>query len=381
MRRRRGGGPRERRRAHRPCFARARPPRSPPPPDQESDADEAGTAQPARPFAPRRRRADRRRRASPASAPRATSQGARPAGRFAILEGREAIGGTWDLFRYPGDPLGLRPVHLRVRLQAVESRTSRSPAADLILDYLRETVAENDLDRHIRFGHRVTGAALVVRRGALDGRRSSAPTASVELTCRLPVRGTRLLRLRARASRPSSRASSDFAGAVVHPQFWPEDLDYAGKRVVIIGSGATAVTLVPAMAGDGRARDDAPALAELHAVAARPRTRSPTRSRGCSARSGRYRVTRRKNIVVQRGDLQGVASAIRGSRARADARVRKRRAAEGLRRRHPLQPAVRPVGPAAVPGARRRPVRGDLAAAGRRSSPTASSASPERASG
>ena len=99
----------------------------------------------------------------------------------------------------------------------------------------------------------------------------------------------------------------------MHPQFWPEDLDYAGKRVVIIGSGATAVTIVPAMTGTAASRDDAPALAELHAVAAGARTRSPTRLKRLLGPRRAYRITRRKNVFIQRGDLQGVASGTRGS--------------------------------------------------------------------
>ena len=89
-----------------------------------------------------------------------------------------------------------------------------------------------------------------------------------------------------------------FAGAIVHPQHWPEDLDYAGKRVVVIGSGATAVTLVPAMAETRGARDDAPALADLRRLAARPRTRSRT---GCArvlpARLA-YALVRWKNVLL-----------------------------------------------------------------------------------
>ena len=77
--------------------------------------------------------------------------------------------------------------------------------------------------------------------------------------------------------------AEDFSGRIIHPQFWPEDLDYSGQRVVVIGSGATAVTLVPAMARAGRARDDAPALAELRRVVAGPRR---TRRSDYAASSG-----------------------------------------------------------------------------------------------
>ena len=80
---------------------------------------------------------------------------------------------------------------------------------------------------------------------------------------------------------PEFPGADSFEGTIVHPQHWPEDLDYAGKQVVVIGSGATAVTLVPAMAADRRARDDAAALADLHRLAGRPGTGWRPGSAGC----------------------------------------------------------------------------------------------------
>ena len=141
---------------------------------------------------------------------------------------------------------------------------------------------------------RASDARWTVRGGARRRRRAGA------LQLRLPVHVQRLLRLRRAATRPSFPARERFGGRIVHPQQWPEDLDYAGKRVVVIGSGATAVTLVPAMAAERRARDDAAALADLRscrgrredrlANAAAPRaagSASPTRhaleERRCSA--------------------------------------------------------------------------------------------------
>ena len=147
----------------------------------------------------------------------------------------------------PRHPLGLRPAHLRLRLQAVARRAGRSPTAPTILAYLRETAAENGVDQHVRFHHRVLGAAwstpearwpVEVERTDTGERLhdqraagSSAPAATTTTT---------------RASRPTFAGRDRFRGQIVHPQHWPEDLDYAGKRVVVIGSGATAVTLVPA---------------------------------------------------------------------------------------------------------------------------------------
>ena len=138
---------------------------------------------------------------------------------------------------------------------------------------------------------------------ALDGRRPSAPTRgeTVAADLRLPLRVHRLLPLRRGLHAGASRARERFAGQIVHPQHWPEDLDYDGKRVVVIGSGATAVTLVP---GDGRARrarDDAPALAELRRLAAR---RGPARRARCGAscrRSVAYPIVRWKNVLLTTG--------------------------------------------------------------------------------
>ena len=122
--------------------------------------------------------------------------------------------------------------------------------------------------RHIRFRHRVVARRLVV--GARPGGPSTlAATARPRtVTCAFLYVCTGYYDYDQRLHARRSPASSTSPGTVVHPQHWPEDLDYAGKRVVVIGSGATAVTLVPAMADDGRARDDAAALADVRRVAA-----------------------------------------------------------------------------------------------------------------
>ena len=169
-----------------------------------------------------------------------------PDKRFALLEARAAIGGTWDLFRYPGVRsdsdmytlgYGFRPW------------TGASAIADgaAIRDYIAATARAYDIDAHIRFGHTVVKAAWC----------SKAARWTVE--SRLPDGATVLLRAKflylcsgyydyERAHRPRFEGESDYQGRIVQPQFWPQDLDYAGRRVVVVGSGATAVSLVPAMA-------------------------------------------------------------------------------------------------------------------------------------
>ena len=164
---------------------------------------------------------------------------------FAILEARDAIGGTWDLFRYPGirSDSDLHTFGYEFKPWTSDNAIA---GADEILAYLRETVEENDLASHIRFGHKVLGAewssddARWTVRVEHGGERR-------ELTCGLLFSAAGYYDYAAGYT-PPFEGRDDFAGEIVHPQAWPEDLDYTGKRVVVIGSGATAVTLIPAMA-------------------------------------------------------------------------------------------------------------------------------------
>ena len=312
--------------------------------------------------------ADRRRRPLGHRRRAATCRPSAPARRFAILEARDAIGGTWDLFRYPGHPLRLRHVHARLLASGRGRRRRRSPTAPRSCSYIRETAATTASSGTIRFHHRVVRRRVVLRRRALDGRGRahrhrrdgrSSPAAS---SSRAPATTATT-----RATRRDFEGIERFAGEIVHPQHWPEDLDYAGKRVVVIGSGATAVTLVPAMAERGRARDDAPALAELRRLAAR---RGPARRRCCAARCRRrlaYPIVRWKNVLLTTAFFQ---------LSRRAPKLVKALIRRGVERRLPpgydvdthFKPALQPVGPARLPGARRRPVRGDRERRARRSS-------------
>jgi len=168
-----------------------------------------------------------------------------PSKRYAILEAREASGGTWDLFRYPGvrSDSDMQTLGYRFKPWTGEKALADGPS---ILSYVRETAAENGIDEHIRYGHKVVGADF------------STPDArwTVRVEGREPVSCDVLLVCSGyyrydEGYTPRFEGREDFAGQIVHPQFWPEDIDYAGKRVVVIGSGATAVTLVPALARSG----------------------------------------------------------------------------------------------------------------------------------
>ncbi len=212
-----------------------------------------------------------------------------PEKTFAILEGREAMGGTWDLFRYPGvrSDSDMYTLGYRFRPWKEQKAIADGPA---ILNYIRETAREYELDKEIRYGHKVKRAewssedaswrveVTVLsddsppRRGDAESETrvsQSVPVAeedltqsrkdakeekdgnneieTIEFTCSFLYLCTGYYDYE-KGYTPEWPGFEDYEGTVVHPQKWPEGLDYTGKRVVVIGSGATAVTLVPAMA-------------------------------------------------------------------------------------------------------------------------------------
>jgi monooxygenase len=168
-----------------------------------------------------------------------------PGKTYAILEGREAIGGTWDLFRYPGIRSDSDMYTLGYSFKPWKAAKAIADGPS-ILSYVRETARENDVDRHIRFKHLVkraswsTETATWTVEAEHDGQ-------IVRFTCGFLYMCSGYYRYSAGYT-PDFAGSDRFQGRIVHPQHWPQDLDYAGKQVVVIGSGATAVTLVPEMA-------------------------------------------------------------------------------------------------------------------------------------
>ena len=222
----------------------------------------------------------------------------RPGTTFAVLEGRQAIGGTWDLFKYPGlrSDSDLHSFGFSFKPWTDEKAIA---SADLILDYLGETVRENGLDQHIRFGHRVLSAAFSTATGRWTVAAQRTDTGEeVELTARFLFSGTGYYNYAAGYT-PEFEGVDSFRGQVVHPQHWPEDLDYSGKKVVVIGSGATAVTLIPAMAETAghvtmlqRSPSYVLSLPSKDVIA-------NTLNRVLGPERG-YAITRRKNIFIQR---------------------------------------------------------------------------------
>lgn len=223
-------------------------------------------------------------------------QQAQPGRSYAILESRQATGGTWDLFRYPGirSDSDLHTYGYAFKPWTNEKSIADGPA---ILDYIRETARENGIDGRIRFGHHVSRVewssedSMWTVHAEQDGRER-------RLRCTWLICATGYFRYD-QGYLPHFEGIERFKGAVVHPQHWPEDLDYTGKRVVVIGSGATAVTLVPAMT------DRAAHVTMLQ--------RSPTYVISLPEKDGlanllkrllpaerAYAITRRKNIWLQR---------------------------------------------------------------------------------
>ncbi len=170
-----------------------------------------------------------------------------PWASYAIVEARAAIGGTWDLFRYPGIRSDSDMFTLGYSFRPWDGEESIA-GGDSILRYIEETASESGVDSHIRFHHRVLSAAWssddAIWRVTVE--RTDTGEA-VEMTCSFMFSCTGYYRYD-HGYQPDFPGMDRYAGTVVHPQQWPEDLDVAGRRVVVIGSGATAVTLIPALA-------------------------------------------------------------------------------------------------------------------------------------
>jgi monooxygenase len=170
-----------------------------------------------------------------------------PNKRYAILEARAAIGGTWDLFRYPGIRSDSDMYTLGYGFKPwVDAKAIAD--GPTIRAYIHDTATSRGIDKQIRFGHKVVRASW----SSLEALWTiEAETGDQRETC---ILRTRFLHMCSgyydydHAYRPRFEGEDAYTGRIVQPQFWPQDLDYAGKRVVVIGSGATAVTLVPAMA-------------------------------------------------------------------------------------------------------------------------------------
>ena len=170
-----------------------------------------------------------------------------PGKTYALLEARGEIGGTWDLFRYPGIRSDSDMFTLGYCFKPWREAKSIADGPS-ILEYVRSTATEGGIDRHIRFSHRVVRAefSTAEARWIVEAERTDTQE-TVHLSCGYLMICSGYYRYD-EGFTPDFPGTERFSGKIVHPQHWPADLDYAGKQVIVIGSGATAVTLLPAMA-------------------------------------------------------------------------------------------------------------------------------------
>lgn len=167
--------------------------------------------------------------------------------RYVILESRATMGGTWDLFRYPGirSDSDMHTLGYKFKPWIAEKAIAEGPA---ILDYIHEAASENGVAENIRYRQRVTRASWSSDDATWTVRTEDPEQGNTTtITCNFLLMCSGYYSYK-KGYTPEFPGRERFQGQVVHPQLWPEDLDYQGKRVVIIGSGATAVTLLPAMA-------------------------------------------------------------------------------------------------------------------------------------
>lgn len=169
-----------------------------------------------------------------------------PERSYAILEGRDAIGGTWDLFRYPGIRSDSDMYTLGYNFKPWEEAKAIADGPN-IRRYIRAAATEHNIDQHIRFGHTVKAAAWNSEQALWTVTIALADGGQKEMTCNFLYMCSGYYSY-SEGYKPVFAGEETFAGTIVQPQFWPEALDYSGQKVVIIGSGATAVTLVPEMA-------------------------------------------------------------------------------------------------------------------------------------
>ena len=236
---------------------------------------------------------------------------------YAILEAREAIGGTWDLFRYPGIRSDSDMYTLGFPFRPWPSEQAIA-GGGAIRDYIEDTAREFGIDRHIRFGRRVVRASWssAEARWSVEIDHDGTPE---RLTCHFLYMGSGYYDYAAGFT-PDFAGIADFAGEVVHPQHWPEALDWTGKRVVVIGSGATAVTLVPALADKAAhvtmlqrsptyivSRPSRDAFAEAtHRMLPRKLAGAATKWKSVGLSIATYAYARRKPDATKARILQGV---------------------------------------------------------------------------
>lgn len=220
-----------------------------------------------------------------------------PTKSYVILEGRDGMGGTWDLFRYPGvrSDSDMHTLGYNFKPWTAAQAIADGPA---ILEYIRETAAENDIDQHIRYNHMVKRANWSSTDAAWTltiERQDNGET--IEIQCNFLSMCSGYYSYE-EGYTPEFNGRERFQGEIVHPQKWPEDLDYTGKRVIVIGSGATAMTLIPAMA-DQTEHITMLQRSPTYVVARPDEDRVANFLRKVLPQKWAYSLTRWKNVVFQ----------------------------------------------------------------------------------
>jgi monooxygenase len=243
-----------------------------------------------------------------------------PWATYAILESRDAIGGTWDLFRYPGIRSDSDMYTLGYSFRPWPGAKSIADGPS-ILQYIRDTASDAGIDKQIRFNHRIVAANWSSDDALWHvTAERTAGGETVQLTCGFLFSCTGYYRYD-HGYQPAFAGMERFAGAIVHPQAWPEDMDFAGKRVVVIGSGATAVTLIPSLAKTAahvvmlqRSPTYIASLPDRSPLVSALRRVLPTRYSGRAIRwamalgtQAFYQFSRRRPNVVKRFLCKGVA--------------------------------------------------------------------------
>jgi len=221
-----------------------------------------------------------------------------PTKTYALLESRGALGGTWDLYRYPGIRSDSDMHTLGYEFKPWRARKAIADGPS-ILDYVAETAREHDVERHIRFHRR-----LVAARWSSEQARWTLEVASTDggpperISCRFLSMCSGYYSYDA-PHRPHFEGEEDFEGPFFHPQLWPEELDHRGKRVLVIGSGATAMTLVPAMS-DEAAHVTMLQRSPTYVVSRPEEDRLANVLRRLVGEKLAYRLVRAKNVFLQR---------------------------------------------------------------------------------
>ena len=269
-----------------------------------------------------------------------------PGKSYTILEARDASGGTWDLFRFPGVRSDSDMFTLGYHFRPWRSSKAIGDGQS-ILDYIRETASAYGIDRRIRFNHRVVSAQWstddarwTVTAERTDTGETATFTAGFLFMCSGYYRYDQ-------GYLPDFPGIDRFKGHIAHPQFWSDDVDYAGKRVVVIGSGATAVTMIPAMADDA---EHVTMLQRSPSYIMSLPGRGPRRQAAGKGAPTQARVLDRalEERAVHDGHLPAQPAPAEGDEV-ADPQGAGEGAAGRLRPRRALQPQLRPVGSAHVP--------------------------------